>query len=96
MDDGKVAMPSFQIQYEYLQGDTSQYWDTRKWGTITFDLMAACGADNNGNSNADFPLWYWVNPKSECDSQSFPNNSSLAPYPALSNSTSSVTSGSNL
>ncbi|CDH11727.1 uncharacterized protein ZBAI_03513 [Zygosaccharomyces bailii ISA1307] len=65
-DDCKVEMPSFQIQYEYLQGDAAQYSDSWTWGATSFDLMTGCGGDNNGNSNADFPLWYWSSGEAKC------------------------------
>ncbi|SJM88905.1 uncharacterized protein ZBIST_5105 [Zygosaccharomyces bailii] len=55
-DDCKVEMPGFQIQYEYLQGDAAQYSSSWKWGATSFDLMTGCSADNQGHSNADFPL----------------------------------------
>ena len=70
-DACKVLMPSFQIQYEYLQGDAAQYASTWKWGQTSFDLMTGCSADNNNNSNADFPTWYWTK---ECGSCGSPSN----------------------
>ncbi|KAK5773565.1 hypothetical protein RI543_005082 [Arxiozyma heterogenica] len=58
-----VWLPPFQIQYEY---NYSKQWQENGWGATHFDLMLGCNADNQGNSNADFPLYYW--PKGCADS----------------------------
>ncbi|CCD24383.1 uncharacterized protein NDAI_0D00690 [Naumovozyma dairenensis CBS 421] len=60
-----IWLPNFQIQYEYLQGDAAQYADTWEWGTTAFDLISGCNNfDNMGNSQTDFPGYYW---KINCD-----------------------------
>ena len=59
-DECNVWLPNFQIQYEYLQGDAWAYADTWVWGTTSFDLMTGCNNyDNQGNSQTDFPGYYW-------------------------------------
>ena len=65
-------MPNFQIQFEYMQGDASQYWQTWIWGTSTFDLGTGCNNyDNQGHSQTDFPGYYWTfGLPSECPSAS--------------------------
>ncbi|GMM56039.1 Flo11 protein [Maudiozyma humilis] len=56
----KYWMPNFQIQFEYLQGNAAQYWETWTWGTSTFDLISGCdNYDNQGHSQTDFPGFYW-------------------------------------
>ncbi|CCF59304.1 hypothetical protein KAFR_0G02730 [Kazachstania africana CBS 2517] len=71
-DDGKVWMPNFQIQFEYLQGDAAQYWESWEWGSSTFDLMTGCdNYDNNGNSQTDFPDFYWVGECADAAASSF-------------------------
>ena len=92
-DDCKAVMPPFQIQYEYLQGEASQYWETWKWGRTAFDLMTGCSADKDGNCNADFPLWYWANPDSACGSSGVPPAPSDPTTPVPSGPTSPVPSG---
>ena len=60
-DGCTVWMPNFQIQFEYLQGDAAQYWQTWQWGTTTFDLSTGCNNyDNQGHSQTDFPGFYWT------------------------------------
>ncbi|CCC70495.1 hypothetical protein NCAS_0F00110 [Naumovozyma castellii] len=59
-DTNNTWIPNFQIQYEYLQGKAYAYADTWVWGTTSFDLMTGCNNyDNQGNSQTDFPGFYW-------------------------------------
>ncbi|GMM55712.1 hypothetical protein DAKH74_023280 [Maudiozyma humilis] len=68
LTDCQYWMSNFQIQFEYMQGDASQYWETWTWGTTTFDLGTGCtNYDNQGHSQTDFPGFYWtVGLPSEC------------------------------
>ena len=66
-----VEIPNFQVQYEYKHSDT---WTQNGWGKHAFDLMIGCGGDNQGNSNFDFPLYFW--PK-DCNSHCNPPESSV-------------------
>ena len=68
LKDCKWWLPNFQIQFEYMQGDASQYWQTWTWGTSTFDLSTGCNNyDNQGHSQTDFPGFYWtVNLPEQC------------------------------
>ncbi|CCF57720.1 hypothetical protein KAFR_0D00730 [Kazachstania africana CBS 2517] len=55
-----VWMPNFEIKYEYLQGDASQYSSTWEWGTATFTLITGCyDYDNQCRSETDFPGYFW-------------------------------------
>lgn len=57
----RYIMPNFQIQFEYMQGDAAQYWQTWEWGTSTFDLSTGCdNYDNQDHSQTDFPDFYWL------------------------------------
>ncbi|CCK72863.1 uncharacterized protein KNAG_0M00100 [Huiozyma naganishii CBS 8797] len=59
-DECKVWLPSFQVNYEYLQGDAAQYSGDWKWGTSTFDLSVGCdNYDNQGHSQTNFPSVFW-------------------------------------
>ncbi|CCF56845.1 hypothetical protein KAFR_0B05500 [Kazachstania africana CBS 2517] len=65
-DDCEIWMPNFEIQYEYLQGNTSQYNQTWEWGATAFDLSTGCHSyDNNNISQTDFPGFYRRSPKCE-------------------------------
>ncbi|GMM57133.1 hypothetical protein DAKH74_037490 [Maudiozyma humilis] len=68
LTDCQYWMSNFQIQFEYMQGDASQYWETWTWGTTTFDLGTGCtNYDNQGHSQTDFPGFYWtIGLPSEC------------------------------
>ena len=72
LTDCQYWMSNFQIQFEYMQGDASQYWETWTWGTTTFDLGTGCtNYDNQGHSQTDFPGFYWtVGLPSECVAES--------------------------
>ncbi|KAG0655080.1 hypothetical protein C6P45_003155 [Maudiozyma exigua] len=61
-------LPNFQIQFEYLQGEAAQYSSTWIWGTSSFDLSTGCNNyDSQGNSQTDFPGFYWtINLPNEC------------------------------
>ena len=77
LKDCQYWMPNFQIQFEYMQGDAAQYWQTWVWGTSTFDLGTGCtNYDNQGHSQTDFPGFYWVvGLPSECVADSLPVSS---------------------
>ena len=72
LTDCQYWMSNFQIQFEYMQGDASQYWETWTWGTTTFDLGTGCtNYDNQGHSQTDFPGFYWtIGLPSECVAES--------------------------
>ncbi|QLG70967.1 hypothetical protein HG535_0A09170 [Zygotorulaspora mrakii] len=88
-DPCRVLMPSFQIQYEYHNRHGG--W---KWGKQTFDLMTGCNADNNGNSNADFPLSYWTNKCASCEPTSSSSSVPSSSVPSSSVPSSSIPSSS--
>ncbi|CCD27198.1 uncharacterized protein NDAI_0J03060 [Naumovozyma dairenensis CBS 421] len=81
-DECNVWLPNFQIQYEYLLGDAAQYEDTWEWGANAFDLGSGCDDfDNMGNSQTDFPGYYW---KSKCNEECQVSSPSSAPLPSTS------------
>jgi len=80
LSDCQWWLPNFQIQFEYLQGDAAQYWQTWTWGTSTFDLSTGCNNyDNQGHSQTDFPGYCWaLGLPSECGVDSNPSSSSIS------------------
>lgn len=70
-DNCDVWLPDFKIQYEYLEGSAAKFSDTWVWGDSTFDLRTGCTIyDNNGNSQTDFPGFYW---RFNCNEDCIPN-----------------------
>ena len=57
-DASIVWMPSFQIQYEYCQGNTKcSNWS---YGATSFDLITGCNNyDNNKRSQTDAGSYFW-------------------------------------
>ena len=86
-----VELSSFQIQFEYIQGSAADYSSTWKWGKSSFDLMTGCNADDQGNSNADFPIWQWNKDCGTCGGSSSTSSSSSSSSPTSSSSSRTST-----